>query len=144
MERDTFPPEWNMNQRKRIWHMNCSELIVSCCGCGTFKRSEPISCGWPPPPGPQAAPVPPSPAALVQVGLRFCRENVLLVAGKEKIKRGQLPFTLWICVAVLRKCFLSFLFVLHLDERSSAGTLLDLMLFLDVVSVQQPKLQRYE
>lgn len=66
--------------------MNWSELIVSCCGCGTFRQSEPISCGWPPPPGPRAAPVPPSPAALVQVGLRFCRENVLLVAGKEKNK----------------------------------------------------------
>lgn len=144
MERDTFPPKWNMNQRKKIWHTNCCELIVSCCGCGTFRRSEPISCGWPPPPGPQAAPVPPSPAALVQVGLRFCRENVLLVAGKERIKRAQLLFTPWICVTVLWTCFLSFLSVLHLDERSSAGTLVDLMLFRDVVSVQQPKLQRYE
>lgn len=69
---------------------------------------------------------------------------MLLVAGKESIKRAQLPFTLWICMAVLRTCFLSFLFVLHLDERSSAGKLVDLMLFLDAVSVQQPKLQRYE
>lgn len=46
-----------------------------------------------------------SPAALVQVGLGFCGDNVLLVAGKERIKHAQLPFTLWICLVAAQDVF---------------------------------------